>query len=136
MSKLPTDIINIIVEYSVNIFFECKRNNMRKIYTLYDEQFCIICIRRNVIGIHYHLDYTYMKEQLEDNLEEANEIMGKDIFILTALLTAELAEKTKKAIKEHINQYCYSKIISSKKQMYNILFSLKLKFPLVISRDL
>ena len=122
MDKLPTEIIDIIVEYSTTECFKCKKTNMRKLFRIFDQEYCSRCIRKLVIDLEYELNYDYLKNDIENNLSEANMIMKNDVFHLTLDMLGELYEETEKDIKIYIMRNSYSKTTASPIQMFNILF--------------
>ena len=126
MDKLPTDIIDIIVEYSVIECFECNKTNMRKIYTIIDLDYCSRCIKKVVMSLQYDLNYTYLKDEIEFHLDEVNLMLDENIFFLSVDLLAELSENTNKRIKMYILAHCSPKTISSPLQMFNILYKWKI----------
>lgn len=125
MDKLPTDIINLIVEYSTTECFQCKKTNMRKLFRIFDQEYCSRCIRKLVIDLEYELNYDYLREDIENNLSEANMVMKNDVFLLTVDMLGELYEETEKDIKIYIRRNCHPKTTASPIQMFNILFKQK-----------
>ena len=126
MDKLPTEIIDIIVEYSIIECFECNKTNMRKIYTIIDLDYCSRCIKKTVKSLQYDLNYKYLKDEIEFHLQDVNEILGENIFFLSVDLLAELYENTNKRIKMYILAHCSPKTITSRVQLFNILYKWKI----------
>ena len=134
---LPIDIINIIVEYSVNKCDRCERENIRKYYAyriyalgnmFFGPSICykcsILCIKNNK-----ELDYENIMRDFYYKIYQSNKILNlgkgrrKDLLIIAE---KKIKNQIKQRIKEDIieilkRDYIYHRF-ASKKEIYKILF--------------
>ena len=129
---LPVDIINIIVEYSVNRCERCGKENIRKhyIHEIMSMRYCTKCAK-NSVKVSWELEFDEYMYLVKMNISQANNTLKtenknrKDLIIIDE---KQIKKILKKRLKEDIikilKEYWIYKRFSSKKEIHKILYKL------------